>query len=320
LLLIFAFLIGPAAAVEEIHQENIEYFSLEAPDGLCISGFDADSISPDFNYSTVMNSYGETYTLNITGTKNWYGRWYFDVALLYPNGTVVNKSLSTTAISARTCDISVQYAFTNTESLEWANVDLYVGLLPLTASFTNPVSGDQNSTFADIYDDEYYYTRLMFSQIEFTCDSPADLTVYCSTEEEFQQQVNESISAYANELVGDAFSWTWDMVLTFVGKIPGVGPYLASVLEISAITLNAIIFYFDLLLIQYPETTFLTVESFILANAFCRRGNFWVKINRVCNSHIKLIELFIDLVQAGVNIISRIISAVADAINALKPV
>ena len=320
LLAFFMLFIGTAAAVEEITVEDSEYFSFEAPDGLCISGFDADHISPDFNYSAVMNSYGEIYTLNITGYKNWYGRWYFDISMLYPNGTVASKSLSTTAISSRTCDISVQYAFTNTESLEWANVDLYVGLLPLTASFTNLVSGDENSTFADTYDDEYYYTRLKFSHITYTCDSPADLTIYCSTNEEFEEQVSESISAYLKEELGDVFSWSWSMILTFVEKIPGVGPYLASILEIAALTIDAIVFYFDLLLIEYPETTFLTIESFILGSAFCRRGNFWTKINRVCNAHLKIIELFINLAEAGVNMMSKIISAVADAINALKPV
>ncbi len=303
LLLIFVFLIGPAAAVEEIHQDHIKTFSIEAPDGLMFSGFTASNLEADTNNTYTLDAYGKIYTLDVNCSKS-YGWWTFDLALKNPNGTTETTQLESFAPLATDYDIHLQYYFLEGDST--FDLDIYTALIPLSATFLT-----SDPTASEI---------ISFSDISASSTGYFDLVLYAVTDEEFQEQIDNALGLQLEHAVGDVFSWTWDMVLTFVGKIPGVGPYLASVLEIAAIALDSIIFYLDLLLIQYPETTFLTVESFILANAFCRRGNFWVKINRVCNSHVRIIELFIDLVQAGVNIISRIISAVADAINALKPV
>lgn len=303
LLLIFIFFTGTAAAVEEIHQDHIKTFTVEAPDGLMFSGFTASNLEANTNNTYTLDAYGKIYTLDINCSKNW-GWWNFDLALENPNGTIETTQLDCFAPLATDYDVHLQYYFLEGDST--FDLDIYTALIPLSATFLT-----SDPTASDI---------ISFSEISVSSTGYFDLVLYAVTEEEFQEQVDNALGLQLEHAVGEVFSWTWDMVLTFVGKIPGVGPYLSSVLEISAIALDSIIFYLDLLLIEYPETTFLTMESFILANAFCRRGNFWVKINRVCNSHVKLIELFIDLVQSGVNIISRIISAVADAINALKPV
>lgn len=303
LLLIFIFSTGTAAAVEEITQDHIKTFTVQAPDGLMFSGFTASNLEADTNNTYILDAYGKIYTLYVNCSKS-YGWWTFDLALENPNGTIETTQLDTFAPLATDYDVHLQYYFLEGDST--FDLDIYTALIPLSATF---LTSDPTAS-----------SVISFSDISASSTGYFDLVLYAVTEEEFQEQVDNALGLQLEYAVGEVFAWTWDMVLVFVGKIPGVGPYLASVLEISAITLDAIIFYFDLLLIEYPETTFLTVESFILASAFCRRGNFWVKINRVCNSHIKLIELFIDLVQAGVNIISRIISAVADAINALKPV
>ncbi|WP_440947889.1 hypothetical protein ACSAZL_06490 [Methanosarcina sp. T3] len=325
LFILLAAALPTASAVQEIEVEDSEYFSLDAPDGLCISGFDADHISPDFNYSTVMNSYGEIYTLNITGYKNWYGRWYFDISMLYPNGTTVNKSLSTTAIASRTCDISVQYALSNTEyysDLEWANVDVYVGLLPLTASFTNPVSGDINSSLAGIFDDEYYYTRLKFSHITYTCDSPADLTIYCSTDEEFQDQVNEDITAYAKELAGNYFDWTWDAILSFVELIPYVGDDLVTAMLIASYIIDEVFFYFNLLFIEYVEATLLTLEFFIFSYAIInnKRRQPVNIVKAVVEYHMAAWSFIIGIALMAINLVLSIIVAVANCVLGLKPI
>lgn len=322
LLLLLAAAVSPASAVEEIHIEDSTSYSLSAPDDLCISGFDADSILPDFNYSAVMNSYGDMYTLNITGTKNWYGRWNFNVSMTDPNGTTTSKHLSTVALAARTCDISVQYAFTNTAPLEWANVDLYVGLLPLRASFTNLLSADPNSTLAGVFDDELYYTRLMFSNLTYACDSPADLTIYCSTEEEFQQQVKESISAYAKELSGDFFTWSWNAILRFVSMIPFIGDDLVTAILIASYIIDEIFFYFNLFFIQYVETTILTLEFFIVTYSLHRtKTRSPVKlVKNVVSDHIAVFEFIIEKARFAIDLLIRIVHAIASIVQSLKPI
>jgi len=235
-------------------------------------------------------------------SKNW-GWWTFDLTLRNPNGTIETTQLETFAPLVTDYDIHLQYYFLEGDST--FDLDIYAALLPLSATFQT-----SDPTASNI---------LSFSEISGSSTGYFNLVLYAVTDEEYQEQVDNALGLQLEHAIGEVFSWTWDMVLSFVEKIPGIGPYLAAVLEIAAIALDAIIFYFDLLLIEYPETTFLTIESFILGSAFCRRGNFWTKINRVCNAHLKIIELFINLVEAGVNMMSKIISAVADAINALKP-
>lgn len=309
LLLVLVFLIGPAAAVEEIQQDHIKSFSIEAPDGLIFSGIDLQNIDADSNTTLYLYQPTGLYTLKINSTKTYGSYWNFDIELMSPNGSVQTKSISKVAIVPNNYDLHVQYFWTTwNETLidESYDIDIYTSIVPLSVSFL---------TFQPIgYQVENFY------KIDAESTSYFDMILYAVTGEELEAQQENDILASYSESINDLFSWTWDMVLTFVGKIPGVGPYLASILQIAAITIDAIVFYFDLLFVEYPETTFLTVESFVLASAFCRRGNFWVKINRVCNAHLKIIETFLDLAEAGVNIMSKIISAVADAINALKPV
>lgn len=311
LLAFFLLFTGTAAAVEEIEQDHIKTFSIEAPDGLTFTGVSISNIDPNSNTTVYLDSYGDIYTLNVNSSKSYLSKWNFDISLTSPNGSVQYTSLSSIAPLAFDYDLEIQY-FWDSSFDNIFDIDVYTGILPLSATLT---TGDPTVS-ANLPE----YQTLQFINVAVTSSNYFDLVLYAATYEEYLEQANNNLWAPAEEYVSDTFSWAWDMVLSFVEKIPGVGPYLASVLEIAALAIDAIIFYFDLLLIDYPETTFLTVESFVLASAFCRRGNFWTKINRVCNAHLKIIELFIHLVEAGVNMISKIISAVADAINALKPV
>ena len=311
LLAFFMLFIGTAAAVEEITQEQIKTFSLEAPDGLTFTGVSVSNIDPNSNTTVYLDSYGDIYVLKVNSTKSYLSKWNFNISLTSPNGTTQYTSLSSIAPLATDFDLEIQYFWDSTFDNVF-DIDIYTAIIPLSATLT---TGDPTVP-ANLPEHEV----LQFTTVSATSTCYFDLVLYVASYKEFLEQVNNNLWAPASEIVSDTFNWAWDMVLTFVEKIPGVGPYLSSVLTLAALTIDAIVFYFDLLLIEYPETTFLTIESFILGSAFCRRGNFWTKINRVCNAHLKIIELFINLAEAGVNMMSKIISAVADAINALKPV
>jgi len=316
LLLSFLLLTGTAAAIEEIKQENVYSFDLSTPDGLVLSGMTAEDITPDANSTFVLNAYGDEYTLYVNSTRTLHANWLFDIKLRSPNGSIETTQLKTIQPFATNYDIHLQYY-----ALEWDSVfdiDVYTGILPLSASLQ--AQSSTGADYAALLPGSSTYTTTAFSQISGTSTQPMTVTLYAYNQEEFEDQLYGDLSTALYDAVGDAFSWSWDMVLAFVEKIPGVGPYLASILIIAALTIDSIIFYVDLVLIEYPETTFLTVESFILASAFTRKGKFWTKINRVCEAHVKIIEFSISLIESGVNIFSKIVGAIASIISALKPI
>lgn len=322
--LIFFLFISPAGAVEEISQDTVKSFSfsVNGSEGIFITGFDANNIGPNFNYSATFDNYGYIYQLDIISSKSW-GWWDFDVSLTNPNGTVETQHLKEFAPVIQCCDIHFQHALSNTDMLEFTDVDIYTGFIPLTASFTNPISSD--SDLADILPDEYSYERLAFSEVIFCCTNYADVIAYVSTYEEFEAQKQESISAYANELLSDVFSWTWDHIISFVEKIPGIGPQFATALIISTFIISEIFFYFNLLFIEYIETTILTIEFFIMTYTIrMTRARDPIRyalllVKNTVQNHITIVEFIIDKSTLAVTLVMRIISAVAGAINAIKP-
>ena len=309
LFLSFFFLISNAAAVEDIHQDHIKNFSLQAPEGLSLSGVELYNLAPDSNVSLVLDNYGELYTLQINSTRSFFSWWNFDVSLTNPNGTTEHKTLKSLAPVAYNYDVHVQYfwqGFNNTIDTSYFNIDLYTGVLPL-----NCMLNEYNPTASK---------ALQFSQISTSSDSYYDLVCYAVNAEEFEKQFNNDPLAPLFELTGDFFSWTWENIIILIEKIPGVGVHLAAVLLLTAMTIDSIIFYTKLLFIDYSETTFLTIEFFILSYSFTKRGTFWTKLKRVVESHVKVVEMTISMAQATVHLFSSIVSTIAAAINALKPV
>lgn len=161
---------------------------------------------------------------------------------------------------------------------------------------------------------------LQFSEIEATSTSYFDIICFAVTHEEFQKQVNNELLAPITEGLKNAFAWTWDAIVATISKIPYIGEHLVSILQITALTISSIIFYTNLLFIEYAETTFLTIEFCILSYSFSKKGTIWTKFKRVIDSHIRLVEITLNVSKTAVNLFSSLVSAVANIIQAIRPI
>lgn len=308
LLLCFCFLSGLAGAVENLNQSHIKHVTFSAPSGSSLSGVEMYDLDPNSNTSIILNNYGQIYNLQVNATKNYLFWWNFDISLTSPNGSVQTTTLRSSAPFANNYDLFIQYYWmTKNGTFDTIfDLDLYTGLLPL-----NCMLNDWNPLHSQ---------ALQFTEITADSDSFYDICVFAVTNEEFAKQESNSITGSLSEGVKDLFSWSWDMIVDFIGSIPYIGSYLASVLLITAMFISGLIFYLKLLFIDYPETTFLTSEFFILSYAFSKKGSFWRKINSIVNIHIKIIELCISVSQALVNLFSSLVQMVASILFGLKPV
>lgn len=328
LLLIFLFLIFatyPAGAVEEINQDHIKALELDSPTDLFFTGIELKNINieEDSNVNLTLNKYGETYLLNVSAHRSYLSYCQFDITLTNPNGSIETKHLSNVAPFANDYALHIQsYWWEVNSSLSQAlDLKLYTSLLPLKAQLTYMGSPWSNGTyFPSDTPDLGDYTVIPFSHIGIVSDSYFDTTIYACTPEELADQQNNDILASWSNAAGDFFTWSWSNLLTFVEKIPLVGGHISAVLVLTTMTLSSIIFYTKLLFIDYSETTFLTIEFFILSYSFTKKGTFWTQIKRVVDCHVKIIELTIDTAQAAVNLFTSIINAVASIIQALKPI
>lgn len=302
-IMLFFFLIAPAGAVEEVTQTHIKTFDIPTTQDLSISGLEMYDLDPNSNTSFVFNSYGKLYYLNVTSSKSW-GWWDFDLSLTNPNGTVETKHLQTLAPAALDWDFYLQYYFVGTDTV--FDLDVYAALLPLSANLSTP-----NPTLSDV---------MQFSNVACNSSSYFDTKLYLTTQEEFEKQKEQAISLQLQEAASDVFSWSWNTLLSFIEKIPLVGGHISAILVLTTMTISSIIFYTKLLFIDYSETTFLTIEFFILSYSFTKKGTFWSQIKRVVDTHVKLIEIIISTAQAAVNLFSSIVQMVTSIVNSLKPV
>lgn len=318
-LIFLLYMSSPAGAVEEINQEHIKTLEVDAQEDLYFSSMEIRNIDSNSNVNLTLNKYGEIYLLNVSAQKNYYTQWVFDVTVTNPNGSVETKHLTNIAPLAGSYNLHIQSYWWqyNTSLAQVLDLNLYTSLLPVTAQ-TVYVGSLVNSGAIDQANIDY--TTIPFSHIGFTSSSYVDCTIYAVNKEELAKQQNKSLTASVTEATSDLFIWTWASLLEFVAKIPLVGGHLSAVLVLTTMTLSSIIFYTRLLFIDYSETTFLTIEFFILSYSFTKRGSFWSKIKRVVDSHVKLIELTLNTAQAAVNLFSSIVRVVADVIQSLKPV
>ncbi|MDD3043504.1 MAG: hypothetical protein PHW56_11350, partial [Methanosarcinaceae archaeon] len=250
-------------ATTEIKNDHIKSFDLNAPEGLGLSGFIASDFSPNSNTSFRFDQYGKTYYLDVNSSKN-IGWWTFDITLTYSNGTTEYIQLESLQPFATDYDLHFQYYPGNLE-FDFIDVDVYTGILPLKASFEAQSSAGLN--YSHLLPADMVYNANAFSNIAGYSSSFFDLKLYACTPKDFKDQ-NKSPFNIPDDPLEKIFSWTWDKIISFVGVIPFIGPYLASVLEIAALSIDAIIFYFSLLFLEYSETTFLTIEFFILSYSF----------------------------------------------------
>lgn len=311
-LTIFTFLFClsyPAVAVEEIEQEHVKTFSLEAPEGLTFSGIDLSNLDANSNTTIYMHQSQGTYTFQINSTKT-YGTYFkFNVSVTSPNGTVQSKELSTVALLNRNYDLHIQHYYTlwnETFVDESYDLDVYATLSPLSTSF-------------DFISPEGYNVE-SFHKVSAESTSYYDIILYAVTGEELDAQQKNKIFAPVTEALSDAFTWTWEMVVATIAKIPYIGGYLSGILILTALTLDSIIFYGNLFVVEYIETTILTFEFFVLSYAFTRKGRLWVKFKKVVDCHIRLVEFVLNVGEKLIGGFTKIVSAIAQIIQALKPI
>lgn len=316
---------APAAAITLHREKGITSFDMEAPANGVISTVEMNNIPPNFNAVVTFDAYGELYELEIDNTRNW-GYWTFDLTLTYPNSTVSTLTMKKFNPFASDADIKIQYFY---GQADFVDVDLYLGLLPLTASFSNNLFSSSSWTNENLTGQVFeffgaqYYTRLAFSQVSGVCTHPFDLEVTISTEEEFKKQQSEDLKEALSGTITKFFSWAWDNVLGFIGKIPGVGPYLEFTLIIGVAIIDNVFFYTKLFFIDYIETTILTLEFFILSGAVIKtrkKGNVFEIIDYVVTAHIALFTFIYMFAAGAVNLFIAIVRMVAQVVQSLKPI
>lgn len=314
-LLLLCLSILPASAVEEITQDHVKTFNLEAPDGLSITSIYLYDLAPNSETVINLNSYGEQYTLRVNASKTYAFWWDFDVSLTDPNGLTNTTHLRSGAPTAFDYDLHVQYYWQSyipgddTSSYDSVlDIDVYTGILPLSVT--------ESMFWRKVPKSEV----VQFSEVSAFSTSYFDIILYAVDQEEFQKQVKNDFFAPVTEAISDVFSWTWDMIVSAIAKIPYIGGYLSGILILTALTLDSIIFYGNLFVVEYIETTILTFEFFVLSYAFTRKGRLWVKLKKVVDCHVHMIEFVLNVGEKLVNGFTKIIAAIAQIIQSLKPI
>lgn len=310
LLLICLLAVGiPAAsAMEEMHYEQASHFTAQATESLTIASIRAANCEPGSSQHFTLDAYGQTYQLGVVSEKN-LGWWGFNVSCEYPNGTIAYRDLSAFAPFAMDYDLTIQKYFL---AADWIfDLDVNVALLPLTARFEGPE--------ADLKGMDYGV--LAFSEvIGSTAPGTFDITMYLVTPDEFKEFQKNSLLLKLGGAVQGLFDWAWDSIISFAGKIPYVGPFLETGLSVTGIVLEEIFFWLYLIFIEYPELVVLTVEFFIIADALLTTRSLMSLANRIIDNHIKVFEFVINTAITAIEVIMRVIQAIANAINALKPI
>lgn len=303
---IFLCLISTASARETYEKDDVTYIDYEVPDGYLISTVHLDNLEPNFNTTTILDAFGKEYVLYVNNTKN-IGWWTYYITLQYPNGSTTTTTVDTFQPFATDTDIKIQHYYSELDSI--FDVDVYVAVLPLTASF-------ELLSLTNTYD------IVAFSDVQASSDTEFDFSATYVTAEEFQGQVEESILELLAGSTDLFFDWAWDSILAFVEMIPGVGPYLSDTLEISALIIDDIFFYFNLLFVEYLETTILTIEFFILSASVIKTkkdDNIFVIIDTILSTHKTVIEFVFKFAVGAISIFTEFIKMIAAIVSSIKP-
>lgn len=325
LLVAFVLLLSilPAMAVEEHREEDTTAWDISADEDHVISGMDLNNLDPNHEITLLLYQDEDVYNLHLT-CERYLGRYTFTLNMTYPNGTVTSKTLTTWKPLQDDVEYKIQYYYDyKTYGLDSSyyddllDIDVYVGLLPLNAQFTS-LSSAESSVWGDVLPSDYLYTVMAFTRVGGTSSAPADICVYLSNATELQEQKDQN----PYDAISYFLSWTWDKILIFISKIPGIGPYMVSTISILSILVDDGFWWFNLLFIENPETTLLTFEFFILSNAVLktkRKSNVMALVDRIVSSHITLIEFFYNIFLGLINAVSTIISTIASIVQGLKP-
>lgn len=309
-LLILFSSIAPAMALTQVTRNDVTSWNIAATNGTnCIASLEFNDLDPNHDVNMIFNHYGEIFTLDITCVKTW-GYWNYNISLTYPNGTTVSENLKSFQPFATDADIKVQSYWQTVDNVldSILDVDVYVGLMPLTASFGDVALPD--------------YTDIAFSQVSGTSSVPGDLLVFLVNKEEFEEQVSDDPLGALYGLADSIFAWAWSSVVTWLSQVPGIGPYIVPTLNFAGILVDDLLWYANLLFIEYPETTLMSIEFYIIASVIVktkRRANLAVMLDRIVQKHVAVIEFFYGLLLGVFNMISGLLSAIANIVNSLKP-
>jgi len=307
----------PVAAVETLIFEDATLINVEAPNDLMITSIRCADIPVGGNISLNLNNYGQMYVLQVTSSKSWESWCDFDVTCTYPNGTSDSKHLSSLNPAAALgggYDLTIQPYFMTADSI--IDVDIAVGLLPLSAEFRDDIS--YNPLFG--VEMEGQYTPVFaFSQVSGSLTHPGDITLYMTTQEEYQAQQENDLILKFQQAAKDIFSWSWEQLLMWIEKIPGVGPLFAAALEITALVISEVFWWFTIAIYQ-RNLLILLIEFWIIADAMLNTKSLMGMLKKIVNNHIKIARGLIWLTEVSVGLILKVIQAVANVVSALKPI
>lgn len=305
LLLCAALLAAPVAAVENIEYTDARILNVEAPEDGVISSIICADIPAGGDISLNLNAYGEMYLLTIDESGSW-GWWDFNVTCVYPNGTAVSKSLSTLRPFAQDYDLTLQPYWISSVNSMYFDVDVNVGLIPLTA------------TFQDAYNPTTVQD-LAFSQVSGSFSQPTDVTVFIASAKEWETQASDDPTGALSEALSDFFSWTWDQILVWVGKIPVIGPLFIETIDIVGTTITETYFWISLYF-QYWPLLVLLLEFWFISDAMMSTHSLLGLLKRLIKNHVKFFEGLLKFIEISANLIKGIVNAISAIVNALKPI
>lgn len=307
-LLTVALCISPVSAYFESEFDDVSAFNISTIDGYTMTEIRIDNLEPGQAVYLDLTSYNESYIFQITSTHDYGIWWSWHVDCTYPNGTTLSDSYSTSSLIGD-YDIDIQAYWGDINTI--LSMNLYASLKPLEI-----VKSDIRP----------FYTPVAFSNIAGYV-SPGDfdnVRVFHVTYEEFEgiwgNDLLQAITGTISTGLSNLFAWSWDMVLGFAAAIPFVGDYLETALILIAIIFGEIAFWFNLIFIEYPDLTFMTIEFYIIADAIMHGRSVPAIIKRIFRTHMKIINFMIDLPERLANLIMTVVKGIANIIQALKPI
>lgn len=321
-LLLLVLLIAPVAAVEEVHFANVYAFQAEDTDTLSINSVRLEGLEIGSNQSYVLDSYGDIYQIGVTSAWR-SGFKSFNISCTYPNGTTEYQEIEE-FLPYQKClgldyyNFNIQYYFLaeGTTINSFLATEVYVGMIPLSAQFYQQIPANSTTNYGSLTRSNF----MAFSQVSGTSSSEIDqVTIYYVTEEEFYSSAQNDLYLQVTHAIEGVFSWTWAKVVAAVARIPGIGPHLETFLTLVGFALEEIAFWLNLFFIEYPELTIGTVEFLIIADAIINTRTLWKLLQRIVDDHIKLCTFLLNLIVVGIDMITRIVTAVANAVSSILP-
>lgn len=316
ILLIFILAISPASAKEETWFYNTENFTATATDELMIQSIRAENLHEGTIQRFAFDSYGDNYYLEIESQPKDWGWWNFNVSCTGPDG------ITTTTTHAKFAPISFDYDI-NIQSYwlfgEFAwETNIYVTLTPLSVQDYKQIPAD-DTTYPEGYASDRF-TPLAFSYVQGISNDPFEkVTVYYVTPTEFEQIQQNDILLPITAGISDLFSWTWDMILGTIEKIPFVGKFFNTIIQIAPLFIEEAIFWINLLFIQNWALFVMTMEFFLIGEAIYSTRDKVGLLTKVVENHVKVLKFFVWLGTLAIDLVLKFVDAVAKIISAIKP-